>query len=194
MTLPRLILASGSPRRQDLLKQAGFEFDVIVPGIEEVGVPGESPEAQAERLAIAKARAIVDRVGAQTCIIAADTMVVFEGTILGKPEDEAQARGMLQSLGGRDHRVLTGFALICRAEDRIEFGVEESHVSMRALDADEIRAYVMGGEPMDKAGAYAVQGEGARFIEKIRGSRSNVIGLPMERVIPALERFGIPRQ
>ena len=164
------------------------------PEIDECGWPGESPEDRACRLACEKARAVALSAAPGSCIVAADTMVVLDETILGKPRDAAEAEQMLLSLAGRAHRVLTGYAILSPADSRTDCGVEESRVHMRAVSVAEARAYAASDEPMDKAGGYAAQGEGARFIEAIDGSHSNVIGLPLEAVLPLLSELGVPRR
>ncbi len=186
-----LVLASSSPRRQDLLREVGFEFVVLAPEIDESARPGESPGDTARRLAREKARAVARRVDAACCVLAADTVVVLEGEMLGKPRDEAEAAEMLLRLAGREHRVLTGVALAVPALGRSELRLEESAVRIRRVGAQEARAYARSGEPLDKAGGYALQGEGARFVEEVRGSRSNVIGLPLEAVLPLLRELGV---
>jgi septum formation protein len=189
----RLILASGSPRRTDLLRLAGFSFSVVVPTVEEDPCPGETPEACARRPAEAKAEAVARSAPVDHCVLAADTLVIVEGEVLGKPRDADDAVEMLLRLAGRTHRVLTGFALVrVRGKRREKLGgVEESRVRMVAVSRDEACAYVATGEPMDKAGAYALQGLAGRFVEAVEGSRSNVIGLPLERVVPMLARLGV---
>lgn len=194
----RLILASSSPRRLELLRSRGFEFNVVEPNVDESLREGESPEQTATRLALSKARAVAERVDPGSCVLAADTIVVIDDTMLGKPTDPEDATRMLVRLGGRTHRVITGYAALVAgssaqtvAGGSIESGVEVSRVQMRPIRCEEARAYVAGGEPLDKAGAYAVQGEGGRFVERIVGSRSNVIGLPLEPVVRALERLGV---
>ena len=186
-----LILASRSPRRRQLLSEAGFAFQVEAPDVDETPLPGESPEQQARRLAEMKADAIARGAPPGVCVLAADTLVVLGERVLGKPRDVPEAQEMLLSLAGRVHRVLTGFALVVPAEDRRETLVEESRVRMRPVSAEEAARYAAGGEPLDKAGAYAVQGEGGRFVERIDGSRTNVIGLPMEAVAPRLVALGV---
>jgi septum formation protein len=180
-----LILASASPRRKQLLLEAGFEFDVRAPDVDETPLDGEAPEAMAERLARAKA----STVASDDVVLAADTVVVIGERTLGKPSDEREARDMLSALAGNTHRVLTGYAL--RSGEALHSGVAESRVRIRSLEPSEVAAYVATGEPLDKAGAYAVQGEAGRFVESIEGSRSNVIGLPIEVVVPLLARFGV---
>ncbi len=191
---PKLVLASRSPRRKDLLRGAGFTFSIVVPPVEEVPRPGEPSEAFAERLARAKAFAVAREVSRGHCILGADTVVVLDGERLGKPRDPEEAISMLLRLAGRTHRVLTGFALVSAEAESSETGlsgVEESRVRMRPVGPEEARAYAATGEPLDKAGAYALQGLGARFVESVAGSRSNVIGLPLERVVPLLARLGV---
>ncbi len=157
-------------------------------------MPGETPEAQTQRLALLKARAVSEHAEPDTCVLAADTLVVLDGCVIGKPRDEADAASMLLRLAGRGHRVLTGFALLLPGTERSAVGLEESAVQMRAVSPEEARAYAAGGEPLDKAGAYALQGEGGRFVHSVTGSRSNVIGLPLEVVVPQLERFAVRRR
>jgi septum formation protein len=192
-----LILASGSARRRDLLREAGFRFRVLAPEIEEATLPGESPETRTRRLAIQKAEAVARRSPPGSWILAADTVVLIDHETLGKPRDIEEAASMLLRLAGRAHVVITGFALARAGEEplRAACGIEASRVHMRAVSRPEALAYATTGEPMDKAGAYALQGIGARFVEEVEGSRSNVVGLPLERVIPLLERHGIrPRE
>jgi septum formation protein len=186
-----LILASTSPRRHELLRSAGFDFVVAPPGVEETVLPGESPEVMARRLALLKARAVAERSTPESCVLAADTLVVLDERVLGKPQDVDEAARMLLTLAGRAHRVVTGFALLVAGTDLCEVAVEQSEVRMRPVGSDEARAYAADGEPLDKAGAYAVQGAGGRFVEAIDGSRSNVIGLPLEAVLPRLAAFGV---
>ena len=180
------VLASTSPRRHALLREAGFAFAVVAPDVDESALPDESPESLARRLALAKARAALPSVSADACVLAADTVVAIDGVLLGKPCDEAEAVEMLLRLAGRTHRVLTGFALLVPALGVEEVGVVESAVRMHAVDRPTAERYAATGEPLDKAGGYAAQGEGGRFVAEIRGSRSNVIGLPLESVTPRL--------
>jgi septum formation protein len=186
-----LVLASSSPRRRDLLAGAGFTFSVDSPDVDESALAGEPPEAQARRLALAKAEAVAARVPAESCVLAADTLVVVDADVLGKPRDAEEAVEMLLRIQGRSHRVLTGWALVVRALGLVEHGCVESEVRMHAVDRAAARAYAASGEPLDKAGAYAAQGEGGRFVAAIRGSRTNVIGLPMEAVRERLVRAGV---
>jgi septum formation protein len=186
-----LVLASSSPRRQDLLRDAGFRFQVVAPDVDESARPGEAPGELARRLAGEKAGAVAPRVDASCCVLAADTVVVIDGDMIGKPRDEAEAAAMLLRLAGREHRVLTGVALAVPALGRSELRLEESFVRMARVTVEEARAYAATGEPLDKAGAYALQGEGGRFVARVRGSRSNVIGLPLEAVVPLLRELGV---
>jgi septum formation protein len=186
-----LVLASASPRRHRLLQEAGFEFVVRPPEVDERSLSGDTPEELAKRLALLKARTVLEHSEPDCCILGADTVVVLGEQILGKPEDEREAARMLLALAGRVHRVLTGFALLVAGSDLREVGVVESLVRMGPVGAEEARAYAASGEPLDKAGGYAVQGVGGRFVEAIEGSRSNVIGLPIEDLVPRLAAFGV---
>lgn len=187
---PRLVLASSSPRRHDLLRSEGFEFLVAEPNVDESAPEGELPERTAARLALTKARSVAERVDPGSCVLAADTIVVVDDAVLGKPRDSEEAVEMLLRLADRTHRVITGYVAMLDGSPR-ESGVAVSRVRMRPVSSEEARAYAATGEPLDKAGAYAVQGVGGRFVEHIDGSRSNVIGLPLEAVIPALRRLGV---
>jgi septum formation protein len=189
-----LILASASPRRQDLLREAGFDFRVVPSEIPETARLGESPADRARRLAAEKARAVCDRIKGGGCFLAADTLVVDEVGMLGKPHDAEEAQSMLLRLAGRTHRVLTGYALAVPEVGHLEIGLVESRVHMRAVGADEALAYALTAEPYDKAGGYAVQGQGGRFVASVEGSLSNVIGLPLEEVVPRLESLGVARR
>jgi septum formation protein len=183
-----LILASASPRRRDLLARTGVRFEVRPAGIPEEAHPGETPVEQAERLARAKALAVARRVGRspRRMVLGADTIVVIDGAVLGKPADPEHAVALLTRLVGRRHRVVTAIALAASDTLEIRQTAVESDVTMRPAGEEELRAYVATGEPLDKAGAYAAQGEGRRFIERIEGSESNVIGLPLEETLALL--------
>ena len=186
-----LVLGSSSPRRRELLAAAGFAFEIAEPGIDERALPGESAEAQARRLALEKARAVAVRASTGACVLAADTLVVLDRDVLGKPRDADEAVEMLLRIQGRTHRVLTGFALVVRELGIEDHGVIESEVRMHRVDRETARAYAASGEPLDKAGAYAAQGEGGQFVAEIRGSRTNVIGLPLEAVTPRLAKVEV---
>ena len=199
----RLILASSSPRRAELLRTAGYSFDTMVVEVDERVRPGEGAEEYVRRLAVEKsARAweATDVVsgfsrtsesppkGGHYVVLAADTAVVVDGDILGKPVDDRDARRMLKRLSGRDHRVLTGFSV--RTASAARDGVESTDVSFAPLSADDLAWYVASGEGRDKAGAYAIQGLASRFIPRISGSYSNVVGLPVARVAALLDELG----
>ncbi len=185
--MPDLVLASSSPRRALLLSSAGFTFSTRIPAVDETPADGEAPERTVVRLARAKA------LGAATpgaVALGADTAVVLDGETMGKPATAAEARSMIERLSGRTHVVITGWALAADGAV-VDDGFETTLVTMRALDDGEIDAYVASGEPMDKAGAYAIQGAAKHFVTGIAGPRSNVIGLPLTAVVPALRRAGI---
>lgn len=186
--MARLILASSSPRRRLLLAAAGFEFSVQTPHVDEAVLSGEEPDRMVVRLAGEKA--LADPVGDGVVVLGADTTVVLDGLILGKPVNEADASDMLLSIADRTHLVLTGWA-IGRDGTIAEDGFDTSLVSMRSVTREEAVAYAASGEPLDKAGAYALQGEGARFVSGVAGSRSNVIGLPLKPIVAALRRAGV---
>ena len=184
----RLILASASPRRAEILRDAGFDFEVRPCAVDESLRPGESPAAHVERLAREKAVAAAGMEGTGI-IIAADTVVVANRKILGKPASRADARRMLRALSGRTHQVLTGIAILklfqppgMNSKRRVGFlssAVETTRVTFARLNRREIEEYVASGEPHDKAGAYAVQGRGGRFVTRIEGCYFNVVGLPL---------------
>jgi septum formation protein len=187
-----VILASSSPRRRELLSRAGVGFEVVAPDVPEQHLPGEPPESFARRVAIAKAEAVARRVGGEPrrVVIGADTIVVLDDEVLGKPRDAREARSHLRRLAGRRHRVLTAIAVIDSATLELRAALVESGVEMREASDDEIASYVASGEPLDKAGAYAAQGEGRRFVAKIEGSETNVIGLPLEESLALLRELG----
>ena len=180
-TNQKLILASGSPRRSKLLQDAEVDFEVIVPQIDEAPLPGEAPETFVCRTAREKAESLPAN---NAIILAADTAVVDGERILGKPADAADAAAMLRSLSGRTHEVMTGVCL--RAPDQTRCFHIETRVTFRQLSEEEITNYIASGEPMDKAGAYAIQGGAAKMVRRVEGSYSNVVGLPLCEVIEAL--------
>lgn len=185
----KIILASASPRRQELLRQIGVQFDQQVAEIDETPGENESAEAYVARLALEKARAVHARLGDdEVPVLGADTAVVVDDEILGKPRDAAHAATMLRQLAGREHRVLSAVALVGRHE---ACRVSESRVRFRPLGDEEISAYWRTGEPAGKAGGYAVQGVGAIFIEQLHGSYSGVMGLPVFETAQLLQEFGI---
>lgn len=197
----RLILASGSPRRKELLEQIGAEFEILPAKGEEV-INNVLPDAAVQELSAQKAAEIAERYkkelpagneAGKTVILGADTIVACEGEILGKPKDKEDAVRMLQMLSGNTHSVFTGVTLIVE-----EAGKQETHsfyaetkVTMYPMDETQISAYVETGEPMDKAGAYAIQGKCAVYIEKIMGDYNNVVGLPVAAIFQKLDKLGI---
>jgi septum formation protein len=185
----KVILASGSPRRRQLLAGAGIEFDVIESMMPEQHVAGEPARDYALRMARDKAIAVSSRFR-EAIVIGADTIVVCENQILEKPADAADARRMLAMLSSRTHTVVTAFA-IARDAKILETSPVESNVTFRRLSDAEIEDYIATDEPFDKAGAYGIQGVGGGFIAHVEGSRDNVMGLPTERVIAALARHGV---
>jgi septum formation protein len=187
----KMILASASPRRRQLLAATGIAFEVIESRAPEQHTPGEPPRDYALRMARDKARAVSSRFP-DAIVIGADTIVVCNAQILEKPADAADARRMLAMLSSRTHTVVTAFAL-ARAGNILESAPVESQVTFRKLSDAEIDAYIATDEPFDKAGAYGIQGVGGGFISQVEGSRDNVMGLPTERVITALARHGVKR-
>ncbi len=192
----RLILASASPRRRELLAQAGYEFEVRAAHVNEDLRTGEDPIAYVTRLAREKAEAVLRQIVAEPdpgsaalVVLGADTTVTLDNHILAKPEDEADARRMLTLLSGRTHRVITGVAVAigCGSEIRCQAAAEVTAVRFLTLSAEEIAAYVATGEPMDKAGAYAIQGRAAKWIPRIEGDYFNVVGLPLALAASMLE-------
>ena len=184
-----LVLASASPRRRDLLAEAGIEHQVLPVDVDERPPAGASPAEAALAIAIRKARAASARTEDRP-ILAADTIVVLDGRILGKPTGPRDAAATLRALSDRSHEVITGMCLVPASGGGILERVVKSRVRFRRIGEEEIDAYVASGEPLDKAGSYGVQGEAGKFVAKLDGSRSNVIGLPMETVVELLE--GIP--
>jgi septum formation protein len=184
----RLILASGSPRRQEILRNAGFDFEVLPGSVIEDPQPGELPEAMVERLAREKALQVAASAPPATLVLGADTTVVVEGIMLAKPIDAADAARMLRLLSGRAHRVFTGVCLVEAPARVAATGCERTEVWFRALSETEIAGYVASGEPFDKAGAYAIQGRASRFVTRIEGCYFNVMGLPIA-LVDTLARF-----
>lgn len=197
--LPRIYLASRSPRRRELLKQIGVQFDVLVlrehaartRDLDETPQPGEDPQTYVERVCREKAEAgwlrVIQRQLPRLPVLAADTTVCLGDRIFGKPADRAEAIDMLQQLSGREHRVLTAVALAY--DTTLNFVLNENMVRFRTLEDDEIGQYVDTGEPYDKAGAYAIQGRAAAFIPEILGSYTGVMGLPLYETATLLRRF-----
>ena len=188
----KLILASGSPRRRELLGNLGLSFDIMIDNSEEEFARDEHPSQTVKRLAMQKALNVADRADGDAVVIGADTVVSIDGKILGKPKDEAEAEEMLRRLSGRTNTVYTGLALVNRSSGRTVSDFEATDVKFRQLSDDEIKAYVRSGEPMDKAGAYGIQNLGALLIEGIDGDYFNVVGLPLCKLGIILERdFGV---
>ena len=183
------MLASGSPRRSQILSAAGIAFEAVPPRGEEIGLPGETPAEMVIRLACEKAHEVAGRVGSDRWVLGVDTVVAVDDQILGKPVDEIHATKMLLQLSDRTHAVYSGFAIVGFAED--ETGVEMTLVTMRVIAPGEAAAYSATGEPLDKAGAYAIQGKAIEFITSVEGSRRNVAGLPLEALLPRLAERGI---
>lgn len=199
---PRIYLASRSPRRRELLTQIGVRFELLMfrgipredPDVDEAVLPQESPEDYVNRVTLAKAEAGMRRIRERHLIphpvLAADTTVEIDGSVIGKPEHEADAVAILQRLSGRTHRVLTAVAIADSV--RMESLLSISEVRFRTLEHEEIRRYVASGEPLDKAGAYGIQGRAAVFVEEIRGSYTGIMGLPLYETALLLRRFGYP--
>jgi septum formation protein len=209
--LPRLVLASGSPRRRELLGGLGLDFEVRPPATDETPLPGERPEEMVERLAKEKA---IARLEPGELVLAADTIVVIDGKILGKPSDATDARSMLATIAGREHEVFTGVALAeiafgdglagrsgfegdahpdgdaRHSLPRLAFRIARTRVTMRPLSTREIADYVTTGEPLDKAGAYGIQGLGALLVESVNGNYLNVVGLPLPSVADCFADLG----
>jgi septum formation protein len=193
MTAPRpLILASASPRRRELLAGAGVAFEVEPADVPEERRADETPAAFATRLAREKAAAVAGRNdrALPRLVLGADTIVVLGDEVLGKPDDALHAVALLERLVGREHRVLTAVAVVESGSGKCFQALVESRVTLRRASTQELRRYVAGGEPLDKAGAYALQGEGRRFVTRVEGSESNVIGLPLEETLALLRAAG----
>lgn len=189
----RIVLASSSPRRAEILHNAGIAFDIRATQIDETALPGEPAREMVARLAEAKARAAAGQMDAATheCIVVgADTTVELDGEILGKPRDSADAREMLAKLSGRTHHVLTGIFLLRLPSGAKRTAVENSTVTFAPISQREIDAYVATGEPLGKAGAYAIQGLAGRYISGIEGCYFNVVGLPLARLYALLRELG----
>ena len=186
----KLILASASPRRAEILRSAGIAFNVLSSAVDETPIPGEAPQELVQRLALAKAELVAARAVGPAIVIAADTVVVLEGEILGKPRTSEDARQMLEKLSGRTHTVLTGVTLIRLPDaERREF-LEATQVHFAAISNEEILKYLASGEAFDKAGAYAIQGLAGRYIPRIDGCYFNVVGLPLARLCKELAELG----
>lgn len=186
----KLILASASARRAQILRDAGLPFQIISSAIDEAPMEGESPQDLVRRLAEQKAQLVAARAIGPAIIIGADTVVVFNGKILGKPRSAEEARAMLGQLSGRTHAVITGIALIRLPDEATRQELETTQVTFAPLSDEEISSYVATGEPFDKAGAYAIQGRGGRHITRIDGGYFNVVGLPLGKLYRLLRELG----
>ena len=182
------ILASASPRRQELLRSVGLKFKTVPAHVNENYLAGESPRQHVKRLSSDKAMVIAGKYP-ESWVLGADTIVVIDGLILGKPKNKTKARDMLQNLSGREHKVFTGFTIAHVAAAIYQTKVIQSAVRFKTISPKEMDWYVSCDEPYDKAGGYAVQGRGAYFIKSIRGSYTNVIGLPLCEVLEELKKF-----
>ena len=185
-----LVLASASPRRRMLLQEAGLSFELRPADLPEERQPGEKPEDFAVRMAAEKARAGADGLGPGRFVLGADTIVVLDADVLGKPRDPEHAVALLTRLVGRSHEVITGVAVVDTSTERLRAIRVSSQVEMRAATGQEIRSYIATGESLDKAGAYALQGQGRRFVRAVLGSETNVIGLPVEETLELLRAAG----
>ena len=190
MTSNNIVLASASPRRSELLSQVGIEFEINPSNIPEEPLDGETPAEHVMRLASQKASEVAGRVGTGKWVIGSDTVVIIDDEILEKPEDHPDAIAMLKKLSGREHKVITGYSIINSSSGEEVKRAVETAVKFKELTDSEIEGYVDSGEPMDKAGAYAIQGLGSFMVEGIVGSYSNVVGLPVCQIVNDLEALG----
>jgi septum formation protein len=186
----KLILASASARRAEILRDAGLSFTVLSAAVDETPVSGESAQDMVQRLANAKAELVAARAIGPAIIIAADTTVVLDGHFLGKPRTSDEARKMLEMLSGRTHSVLTGVTLIRLPDAEHREFFETTHVQFAKLSNEVITQYIATGEPMDKAGAYGIQGRAGRYVPRIEGCYFNIVGLPLARLMQSLTELG----
>jgi len=186
----KLILASSSARRAEILRDAGLPFTVLSAAVDETPVPGEPPQEMVQRLANAKAELVAARAVGPAIIIAADTTVVLDGHILSKPRTSEEARKMLEMLSGRTHSVLTGVTLIRLPDAERRAFVETTHVHFTKLSDAEITRYLATGDPLDKAGAYGIQGRAGRYVPRVEGCYFNIVGLPLARLVLGLAELG----
>lgn len=189
--MKRLVLASGSPRRQEILRQLGLEFDVMISRTDETLTGDCPPEKAAMALALQKTRDVMMRIGYPAVIIGADTIVVMEGRIMGKPLDAQQAFEMISALSGKQHAVITGVAVADSTTGEERTGCQLTLVRMKEIPPDRIKKYIATGEPFDKAGAYAVQGKASVFIDSIDGCYFNVVGLPVGKLDDMLRSMDV---
>lgn len=186
----KIVLASSSPRRKELLQSVGIEFEVIAPTSDESLLDRERPEDYALRLSSQKALSVSKGLNSNVLVIGADTIVVVDNEILGKPKDEEDAGVMLNKISDKTHHVLTAFSIIKPEHEILHTHVVGTEVIVKTLEPQEIQGYIKTTEPMDKAGAYGIQGVGAFMIKGIRGSYTNVVGLPLVEVVEALKKLG----
>ena len=186
----KLILASGSPRRIELLKMLGCKFQIIPSKVEEKINPRLSPIQKVKKLSRLKALDVASKIS-EGIVIAADTIVVLDKKILGKPKTKKEAKEMLEKLSGKEHRVITGLAVVDAKTKKALQDFVTARVKFRELNKDLIKKYIATGEPLDKAGAYGIQGKGALLVESIKGDYFNVVGLPLNALNQLLEKFGI---
>lgn len=189
MSKPSIILASASPRRKELLSQAGVAFSIVVSGCDETPVLGESATEMVERLAVIKAAVVAD-LHPDSYVIGADTTVCIDGEVLGKPESFDEACSMLRKIQGRTHEVLGGISIINRSKELEMKWSHSTKVTMAKMSEEVIARYVRSGEPMDKAGSYAIQGLGLQFVDAVDGSYSNVVGLNISALMVELVKLG----
>jgi septum formation protein len=187
----RIVLASSSPRRRELLSTLGLGFDVIHPSSDETVLKNETPEDFALRVSAEKASSVSRTLGDGVVVIGADTIVVVDGEILGKPGDGGEACSMLRKLSGKEHHVYTAFSIVRPKNEILHSEIVDTRVLVKTLAASEIEGYIKTGEPMDKAGAYGIQGIGSFMVGGFEGSYSNVVGLPVEELLAALKKLGI---
>lgn len=191
LTQPKIVLASGSPRRREMLEKLGIDITVIPSNAPEEVLANETPEEHVVRLSIDKAKEVAERENVSgRWFIGSDTVVLLDDRILGKPADEKEAAEMLSALSGNSHTVLSGYAIIDREKREIVSDAVATEVCFRELTEEEITGYIASGEPMDKAGSYAIQGKAGVFVERISGSYNNVVGMPLCQVIEVLKRMG----
>ncbi len=185
------VLASSSPRRRELLASLGLDFEVIAPQVLESACDGESPLDFAKRMAREKALYVCAQQRPGRIVVGSDTVVSVSGEIFGKPRDEEDALSMLQKLSGVTHEVITGFCVAKSPGDVLHLGATRTEVRMKSLDTEGMRRYIKTGEPMDKAGAYAIQGAGSCLVEWIKGSYTGVVGLPLFELVSVLSDIGV---
>lgn len=187
----KIILASSSPRRKELLETVGIKFEIVSPTAEETMAGNEEPENFALRVSVDKASSVSKRLDEGCVVIGADTVVVVDGGILGKPSDEEEAAFMLNTISGREHSVLTAFSILRPPDQILHSEIVATRVRVKPLAAHEIEGYIKTGEPMDKAGAYGIQGIGSFMVKEIEGSYTNVVGLPLAELLQAFRNLGI---